>query len=118
MNDEFNEVPATEQGRFSVIWWNVGKGRDAVHAAKNNPDGSYDQDDAEKKPNKQAEGSEFWGEKRKDPIQKPGVVQYNRKSEHTKYKKPYTPLPKTSVNGVNIVDEEEIKRILNDLGLL
>jgi|GEM_PF-2289879 len=116
--DEYTELPEGQKGKFSVIYWNSSKGKDPVHAAKNNADGTYDQDDAENKVNTKAGEGEFWGENRKDPLQNPTVSQYNRKNgDHKQYKGTYEPLPKVSVNGVNIVDKKEIEKILKNLGI-
>ncbi len=117
LEDEYTELPKGKKGDFSVIFWNVGEERDAVHAAKNNADGTYDQDDAEKRVDTKAGEGEFWGKNRRDPNQNPSVSQYNRKSKHMQYKGSYRHLPKVSINGVNIVDKSEIRRILKSLGI-
>jgi RHS repeat-associated protein len=117
IDDEYTEVPTGKKGKVSVIFWNNGEDPQAVHAAKNNADGTYDQDDAENRVNTKAGESEFWGENRKDPNQSPSVSQYNRKSDHKQFMGSYKALPKVSVNGVSIVDEKEIGKILKSLGL-
>jgi len=103
LHDEFKETEGEENGSISVIFWNNSKkGKVAVHAAINNPDGSYNQTDNTDPPVKQATSGQFWGG-RNNSLQNPSVIKYKRKKETSSQ-------PTVSIDGVKIVTRRKLKR--------
>src|SRR5690606_14468360 len=114
LNDEYREV-GEPNADVAVIEWDSPGDFLRAHSGKRNKNGTYDHKDEMFSPIKGDSKSGF-EEGHTDGgggVYKVGTKYYQRKNE----KEREANLPKVSVNGVRIVDQDEIQRILKELGL-
>lgn len=114
LDDEYNEVDEPQAG-VAVIEWDSPGDFLRPHSGKRNKNGTYDHKDDMFAP-KKGDSKEGLMEGREDGsggVYKVGTKFYQRKNEKDKE----ASLPKVTVDGVRIVNQDEIKKILKDLGL-
>lgn len=114
LNDEYIEV-AELNADVAVIEWDSPGDFLRAHSGKRSKDGKYNHKDNIYSPKKgdTKEGFEDGHTNGGGGLYKVGTKYYQKKNEKDKEAN----LPSVSVNGVRIVDQEEIKKILKDLGL-
>lgn len=114
LNDEYTEV-AEPNADVAVIEWDSPGDFLRAHSGKRSKDGKYNHKDNIYSPKKgdSKEGFEDGHTDGGGGLYKVGTKYYQKKNEKDREAN----LPSVSVNGVRIVDQKEIKKILKDLGL-
>jgi RHS repeat-associated protein len=112
LNDEYVEVDKPDANVAVIEWSSVGDFVRA-HAGKVNKDGTFDHKDEIFAPVTGDDINGFMkGHDSGNGVYKVGTKYYRKKEEDKK-----ADLPTVTVNGVRIVDEDQIKQILNQLGV-
>jgi RHS repeat-associated protein len=113
LNDEYTEV-SEPNADVAVIEWNSSGDFLRAHSGKKNKKGYNHKDEIfSPKKDDSKEGFEEGHTDGGNGVYKVGTKYYQKKSKKDKEAN----LPKVTVNGVRIVNEDEIKKILKDLGL-